>query len=82
MCEAHFTAFIFGPLTAEVWEQPELLTMRYYTLEKSISHNGLDSTVIGGWSDGIHSNHGGGPPALEEAFLMWLESRLGSGSDD
>jgi len=56
-------------------------TLRYFTLEYGEASDGGSRTVLGEWTaDGLHLNHGDGPPLEPEAaFLSAIEVACGEG---
>jgi hypothetical protein len=77
--EAHFSAFVFGPIPAVTPGSPNSLPARYFVLEKTYSANpAKPGTVFGEWTkDGKHLNGGAGPEPRDEAFLASICERVG-----
>jgi hypothetical protein len=62
--EAYFGALAFGPFGGE--QDP---THRYFTLERSVSIHGADTTVLAEWKNSVHHNLGPGSPPVADLFL-------------
>lgn len=77
IAEAHFVAAVL--LTD--WHPPEpvpdVVDMRYFTLERGTRIDGSPRTVLCEWSaEGTHINYGDGPEANVEAFTRAIENLL------
>ncbi len=72
--EAHFSAFLAGPLTSTNPDELNSAPQKYYVLEHGFSLEGSPRTVFAEWSsDGSHLNYGTGPPPTAEAFIARIK---------
>ena len=75
--EAHFVALVLKADTSQ--PQPADTTSLpkwYFTLEKGVSLDGSDRTVLGGWTETTHTNYGEGPAANVEELLGAINGML------
>ena len=74
--EAHLIAIVLK-LARDATAPPENIEFAYFMLEKGISIDGRERTVLCSWGmDDSHSNYGDGPPVDEKEFLQAVEGML------
>ena len=78
--EAHMVGIVFlSPRRRPFYEDPEC-DVRFFTLEKSFSDDGIERTALCEWQhdgEGVsHLNYGDGPPPVAPAFTSHIIARL------
>lgn len=77
MTEAFFVAAVLLVDPALGMPDPSEVTLRYFTLEKGMSHDGSPRTVLCEWTrDGTHANYGDGPAPRLESFTAAVQDLL------
>jgi hypothetical protein len=56
-------------------------SLRYFTLEKGMTLDGVSRTVLCEWTDEMHLNYGDGPPPEVPAFVAAVSSKLAAVGD-
>ncbi len=75
--EAYFVAVVaLVDTTGEPPADIENIPARFFTLEKGISFDESERTVLGEWTDTTHSNYGTGPEPTVSAFVRQITSFL------
>jgi hypothetical protein len=76
VAEAHLAAIVLH-VNLEGEDVPDPLEFDYWTLEKGVTMDGADRTVLCRWTkDDKHVNLGDGPPANVDQFLACVENAL------
>lgn len=71
--ECHYVAIVLNVRLGLGEELPENPEASYYTLERGVTMEGAERTVLCGWdAKGSHLNYGDGPPADPQAFARAL----------
>ncbi|MFH0946209.1 MAG: hypothetical protein V2A76_13495 [Planctomycetota bacterium] len=74
--EAHFAGIVLR-IDMSADKPPENPEISYLTLEKGLSRDGEERTMLGGWTDqDSHVTYGAGPPATQADFVAAMEALL------